>query len=73
MILLQTCVALCRPISSVAKPTLSVREVCSSIAGSAKSSQCRQRLATVATFVQSCVAHALRRGGGLRHSLHAWA
>ena len=27
IILLQTCVALCRPISSVAKPTLSVREV----------------------------------------------
>ena len=28
---------------------------------------------TVATFVRSCVAQALRRGGGLRHSLHAWA
>ena len=73
MILLQTCVALCRPISSVAKPTLSVREVWGSIAGSAKSSQCRQRLATVATFVRSFVAQALRREGGLRHSLHAWA
>ena len=40
---------------------------------SAKSSQCRQRLATAATFVRSCVAQALRRVGGLRHSLHAWA
>ena len=28
---------------------------------------------TVAMFVRSCVAQALRRGGGLRHSLHAWA
>ena len=71
MILLQTCVALCQPISSVAKPTLSVREVWGSIAGSAKSSQCRQRLAIVATFVRRCVAQALRRGGGPRHSLHA--
>ena len=71
MILLQTCVALCRPISSVAKPTLSVREVWGSIAGSAKSSQCRQRLAIVATFVRSCVAQALSRGDGPHRSLHA--
>ena len=28
---------------------------------------------TVVTFVRRCVAQALRRGGELRHSLHAWA
>ena len=71
MILLQTCVALYRPISSVAKRTLSVRKVWALIPGPVKSSQCRQRLATVATFVRSCVAQALSRGDGPCHSLHA--
>ena len=69
MILLQTCVALCRPISSVAKPTLSVQGVWVRMPGRPN----RHRLATVATFVRSCVAQALRRGGGIRHSLHACA
>ena len=73
MILLQTCVALYRPVSTVAKRTLSVRDVWPSIPGPIKSALCRQRLATVATFVRSCVAQALSRGDGLRHSLHAWA
>ena len=35
--------------------------------------QCRQRLATAATFLRSCVAQALSRGDGPRHSLHASA
>ena len=73
MILLQTCVALCWPVSSVAKRTLSVRKVWASISGSVIPSQCRQRLAIVATFVRSCVAQALSRGDGHRHSLHASA
>ena len=73
MFLLQTCVALCRPISSVAKPSLSVREIWASIPGSVKPSQRHQRLATVATLVRSCVAQALRRGDRPRHSLHASA
>ena len=37
-------------VSSVAKRTISVREVWGSIPGPVKSTQCRQRLATVATF-----------------------
>ena len=41
--------------SSVAKRTLSVREVWGSILGPVKSAQSRQRLATVATFLRSCV------------------
>ena len=73
MILLQTCVVLYRPVSSVAKRTLSVREVWASIPGPVKSSQCHQRLVTVATFVRSYVAQALSRGDGPRHSLHALA
>ena len=60
-------------VSSVAKRTLSVREVWGSIPGPVKSTQCRQRLATVATFLRSCVAQALSRGNGPRHSLHASA
>ena len=71
MFLLQTCVALHRPVSSVAKRTLSVRTMWGSIPGSVKSAQRRQRLTTVATFVRSCVAQALSRGDGPRHSLHA--
>ena len=58
-------------VSSVAKRTLSVREVWGSIPGPVKSAQCRQRLATVATFLRSCVAQALSRGDGPRNSLHA--
>ena len=34
---------------------------------------CRQRLATVAMFLRSCVAQVLSRGDGSRHSLHASA
>ena len=52
-------------VSSVVKRTLSVREVWGSIPGPAKSTQCRQRLATVATFLRSCVAQALSRGDAL--------
>ena len=60
-------------VSSVAKRTLSVREVWGSIPGPVKSAQCRQRLATGATFLRSCVAQALSRGDGPRLSLHASA
>ena len=60
-------------VSSVAKRTLSVREVWGSIPGPVKSAQCRQRLATVAMFLRSCVAQALSRGDGPRNSLHASA
>ena len=60
-------------LSSVAKRTLSVREVWGSIPGPVKSAQRRQRLATVATFLQSCVAQAQSRGDGPRNSLHASA
>ena len=60
-------------VSSVAKRTLSVREVWGSIPGPVKSTQCRQRLATVATILRSCVAQALSRGDGPRNSLHASA
>ena len=60
-------------VSSVAKRTLSVREVWGSIPGPAKSVQCRQRLATAVTFLRRCIAQALSRGDGPRHSLHAWA
>ena len=55
------------PISSVAKRTLSVR---TPNPGPVKSAQCRQRLATVATFLRSCVAQTLSSGVG---SLHASA
>ena len=40
---------------------------------SVKSEQFRQRLATVATFLRSCVASSLSCGDGSRHSLHASA
>ena len=60
-------------VSSVAKRTLSVREVWGSIPGPVKSTQCRQRLATVATFLRSCVAQTLSRGDGPYNSLHASA
>ena len=66
------CVNTEQAVSSVAKRTLSVREVRGSIPGTVKSTQCRQRLATVATFLRSCVAQALSRGDG-RNSLHASA
>ena len=62
-----------KAVSSVAKRTLSVREVWGSISGSVKSTQCRQRLATVATILRSCVAQALSRRDGPRNSLHALA
>ena len=60
-------------VSSIAKRTLSVREVWGSITGPVKSTQRRQRLATVVTFLRSCVAQALSRGDGPRSSLHASA
>ena len=60
-------------VSSVVKRTLSVREVLGSIPGSVKSVQCRQWLATAATFLRSCVAQALSRGDGPRNSFHASA
>ena len=62
-----------QPVSSVAKCTLSVRKVCGSIPGPVKSTQCRQRLATVAMFLRSCVAQARSRGDGPRYSLHVSA
>ena len=55
------------------KRTLSVQEVWGSIPGPVKSTQCRQWLATVGTFLQSCVAQALSWGDGPRNSLHASA
>ena len=57
--------------SSVAKRTLSVREVWGSIPGPVKSAQCRQRLATVATIVRSCVArrYAAEMGPATRYTL----
>ena len=60
-------------VGSVAKRTLSVWKVWGSIPGPVKSAQCRQRLAIAATFLRSCVAQALSRGDGPRHSLHASA
>ena len=66
-------VAIKPAVGSVAKRTLSAREVWGSIPGPVKSSQCRQRLATVATILRSCVAHALSRGDGPHNSLHASA
>ena len=65
--------ALAPAVSSVAKRTISVREVWGSIPGPVKSTQCRQRLATVATILRSCVAQALSRGDGPRNSLHVSA
>ena len=62
-----------RPVSSVAKRTLSQQEVWDSTPRSVKSAQCRQRLATAAMFLRSCVAQALSRGDKPRHSLHASA
>ena len=52
---------------------VSVREISGSISGLVKSAQFRQRLATAATFLRSCVAQALSREDGPRHSLHALA
>ena len=60
-------------VSSVVKRTLSVREDWGSIPVPVKSAQCRQQLATAATFVRSCVAQALSRGDGPHNSLHASA
>ena len=57
-------------VSSVAKRTLSVRKVWDPIPGPVKLTQCRQRLAAVATFLRSCVAQALSRGDGPCNSLH---
>ena len=60
-------------VSSVAKHMLSEREVWGFNLGSVKSAQCRQRLATAATFLRSCVDQALSCGHGPRHLLHASA
>ena len=62
-----------RPVSSVAKRTLSEREVWGSTPRPVKSAQCRQRLATAAMFPRSCVAQALSRGDESRYTLHASA
>ena len=49
-------------------------EVWGSISGSVKSyAVSPERLAAVATSLRSCVAQALSRGNGTRHSLHASA
>ena len=60
-------------VSSVAKCTLSVRQVWGLIFGLVKLTQCCQQLATVATFLGSCVAQALSRGDWPWNSLHASA
>ena len=41
--------------------------------GRSNRTQCRQRLATAAMFLRSCVVQALSRGDGSRHLLHASA
>ena len=56
-----------RPVSSFVKYTPSVWDVWGSITGPVKSTVSR-RLAIVATFLWRCVAQALSRGDGLRHS-----
>ena len=48
-----------QPVNSVVKQTLSMREVWGLITGPFKLVSCRQRLAAVATFLQSCVDQAL--------------
>ena len=66
--------AIDRPLAQLLSAyTLSVQEVWGSNPGSVKLAQCRQQLATAATFLRSCVAQALSRGDGLRHSLHTSA
>ena len=45
-----------QPVSSVVKHTLYVGEVWGSISEPVKSAQCRQRFATAASFLRSCVA-----------------
>ena len=62
-------------VSSVAKRTLSVREVWGSVPGLVKSTQCRLRLATAATPTtrHGCVVQALNRGDGPRNLLHPLA
>ena len=51
------------------KTLLSARKVRGLIPGSVKLDTCQQRLATVATFLRSDVAHARARGDGPRHSM----
>ena len=43
------------------------------IPGRLEQTQCRQRLATAATFLRSCVAEVLSHEDGLRYSLHSSA
>ena len=62
-----------RPVSSVAKRTLSVQKVWVSIPGPVKLAQRSQRVATVAMLLRSCVAQALGCGDGPRHSLDVLA
>ena len=45
----------CRPVRSIVKPTLSMREVRGSIPGSVKSKERRRQIVTAATFLRSCV------------------
>ena len=58
-----------RPVSSVVEPHAIGAGGLGSITGPVKSAQCRLWLAIIATFLRSCVAHALNRGDGPRHSL----
>ena len=58
------------PVSSVTKRTLSVQKVWGSVPGLVKSAQGCQQLATVVTFLRSCVAQVPSRGDGPRHLLH---
>ena len=50
-----------------------MREDWGSILGQIKLAQCRQRLATAATFLRRCVDQVLSCGDGSLHSLHASA
>ena len=58
------------PRSSDVKHSLSVREVWASILGPVKSVTVSPKDATGAMFLRSCVAQALSRRDGSRHSLH---
>ena len=62
-----------RPLAQLLSAHAIGAEVWGSSPKPVKSAQCRQRLATAATFFRSCVAQALSSGDGPRQSLHASA
>ena len=75
--LISTALQKTKSISELTNQLLSARYRCGRsevrLPGWSNRTQCRQRLATVATFLRSCVAQALRREDGPGHSLHASA